>query len=221
MADIQLRRVGRPRKSEAGDTRATLLAAALELFVNQGFAATSVRMIARAAGLSDGGLYAHFPNKQAIYDELVADAGPGAVDEIVAELLPDSAAVPDDPAVFLAEVVARIMAHFDTDGARQFSKLLLREEIPNDPSVVAGMIGKGSAAMAELFEAWAQRGMLAEPIVERIRGGALTGATLTWELLAPLAFVRLVYLHGSAELRREGQHRVDAHLAFYLGSVLG
>jgi AcrR family transcriptional regulator len=214
------RRVGRPRKDEAGDTRAALLAAALDLFVEHGYAATSVRMIARAAGLSDGGLYAHFANKEAIYQELTARAGVGAVDAVIAEMLPDPEAVPDDPRAFLIEIVDRILATFDTDASRKFTKLLLRQAIPNDPRLVTDMIGKGGAAVAPYFPIWAERGQLTEAVADRLRGGALTGDSLMWELLAPLGFVRLVYLHGTPAARAEGRRRAHDHLNFFLDSVL-
>lgn len=47
------------------------LAAALELFSSQGFGATSMRQIADRSGLSMGNLYHHFPNKEAIFRELL------------------------------------------------------------------------------------------------------------------------------------------------------
>jgi AcrR family transcriptional regulator len=48
-----------------------VLAAALELFSNQGFGATSMRNIADHSGLSMGNLYHHFPNKEAIFQKLL------------------------------------------------------------------------------------------------------------------------------------------------------
>ncbi|WP_062987815.1 TetR/AcrR family transcriptional regulator [Nocardia anaemiae] len=214
------RRVGRPRKDEAGDTRALLLAAALDLFVEHGYAATSVRMIARAAGLSDGGLYAHFANKDAIYRELTAQAGVGAVDTVIAELLPDPDTPPDDPRGFLTETVDRILDIFDTDESRKFTKLLLRQAIPNDPRLVTDMLGKGAAALAPYFPIWADRGQLTEVVTARLRTGESTGEALMWELLAPLGFVRLVYLHGPSAARAEGRRRAHDHLAFFLAAVV-
>src|SRR5882757_4333541 len=49
------------------DTRTRIEAAALRLFVEHGVAATSVRDIARAAGVAEGALYRHHAGK----DELV------------------------------------------------------------------------------------------------------------------------------------------------------
>lgn len=220
MEVTQPRRAGRPRKDEATDTRAKLLQAALKLFVSNGFAATSVRMIAREAGLSDGGLYAHFPTKQALYDELLADAGPGVVDDTVAALLPDAETAPTDPERFLRDLVTRVLDHFETPTARDFSLLLLREEIPGHTDLVTGMINRGSHALGPLIDTWARAGLLRTEVRDRLAAGTVTGETLAWELLAPLAFVRLVYLHGAKPLRAEGRAKAMTHLEFFLDAVV-
>jgi AcrR family transcriptional regulator len=49
------------------------LAAALDLFSNQGFGATTMRQIAERSGQSTGNLYHHFPNKEAIFRRLLDD----------------------------------------------------------------------------------------------------------------------------------------------------
>lgn len=51
-----------------------LLDAALSLFVEKGYAHTSVAEIARKAGLSKGAVYLYFPSKQAILEGLVKRA---------------------------------------------------------------------------------------------------------------------------------------------------
>jgi TetR/AcrR family transcriptional regulator len=51
--------------------RERLLAAALELFTARGYAATTVREIVAAAGLSKPALYYYFGNKEGIYLELM------------------------------------------------------------------------------------------------------------------------------------------------------
>lgn len=178
-------------------------------------------MIARSAGLSDGGLYAHFPSKRDLYDALLADAGPDAVQAVITELLPDRDVVPDDPRDFLTMAVDRIMAAWATARARKFSRLLLREGIPAEPRLVTTMIGTGAAALGPLFEAWADRGLLNGSITADLRAGNRDGEGLTWELLAPLAFVRLVYLHGDADIRSDGEVRAASHLAFFLDVMLG
>ena len=54
------------RPSEDASTRQRILDAALELFARQGFAATSVRELARAVGLRESSLYNHFAGKEAM-----------------------------------------------------------------------------------------------------------------------------------------------------------
>jgi AcrR family transcriptional regulator len=48
-----------------------VLDAALDLFIEKGFAATRVEDIARRAGLSKGAIYLYFPSKEAILEGLV------------------------------------------------------------------------------------------------------------------------------------------------------
>jgi AcrR family transcriptional regulator len=44
-------------------TRETILDAARQLFIQQGYHGTSMRQIASQAGIALGSLYNHFPNK--------------------------------------------------------------------------------------------------------------------------------------------------------------
>ncbi len=61
---------GRPRKTaderDDGNRRQALLRAAARLFRTQGFAATSTRDIATAAGMRSGSPFYHFENKEAL-----------------------------------------------------------------------------------------------------------------------------------------------------------
>ena len=57
------------------NTRDRIKAAALPLFAEQGFAATSIAAIERAAGLAPraGAFYRHFASKEALFEELAAE----------------------------------------------------------------------------------------------------------------------------------------------------
>jgi AcrR family transcriptional regulator len=81
------------RAEQVAQTRAALIAAGRRLFGEQGFAATSVDDLARAARVTTGALYHHFPTKtalfetvfEAIHGELMAasaTAAGGASDEV-------------------------------------------------------------------------------------------------------------------------------------------
>lgn len=61
------------REEKSERSRRTVLDAALYLFAHQGFRATSVRDIAERAGVSTGNLYHHFPDKETIFRELLAE----------------------------------------------------------------------------------------------------------------------------------------------------
>jgi AcrR family transcriptional regulator len=54
--------------------RQAILQAAAPLIAQVGFSGASVRDIATAAGVSEALLYKHFPSKQALYDEALAEA---------------------------------------------------------------------------------------------------------------------------------------------------
>ena len=51
--------------------RETILASSAELFLSQGFKATSTRQIAQKVGITQPNLYYHFPNKEELYVAVV------------------------------------------------------------------------------------------------------------------------------------------------------
>ena len=57
-------------------TRLAIEDAAMELFLNQGYAATSMRQIADKAGLALGGIYNHFTSKDEIFEGIILDKHP-------------------------------------------------------------------------------------------------------------------------------------------------
>ena len=57
-------------------TRQSILQAAYELFLEKGYAATSMRELAQRTGLALSSIYNHFENKQAIFSELIIDRHP-------------------------------------------------------------------------------------------------------------------------------------------------
>lgn len=84
------------RAEQVAQTRAALVAAGRQLFGTKGFAATSVEDIARAARVTTGALYHHFPTKAAVFEAvfeqvhtemLVATAEASAAAEGTLEML--------------------------------------------------------------------------------------------------------------------------------------
>lgn len=59
------------RATRALERREAILAAALDAFVERGFAATRIEDIAAQAGVAKGTVYLHFADKEALFQELV------------------------------------------------------------------------------------------------------------------------------------------------------
>lgn len=70
--EVPAGRAGPPMRRDAARNRGRLLSAAAEVFAERGLQA-GVEDVARAAGVGMGTLYRHFPNKDALIDELVGD----------------------------------------------------------------------------------------------------------------------------------------------------
>lgn len=62
------------KKGEA--TRLAIEEAAMGLFLEQGYAATSMRQIAEEVGLALGGIYNHFSSKDEIFEAIIIDQHP-------------------------------------------------------------------------------------------------------------------------------------------------
>ena len=62
------------KKGEA--TRMAIEDAAIQLFMEQGYHATSMRQIAERAGLALGGIYNHFASKDEIFEAIIVDMHP-------------------------------------------------------------------------------------------------------------------------------------------------
>jgi AcrR family transcriptional regulator len=110
------------RAEQVAQTRAALVRAGRDLFGRQGFADASVEELARAARVTTGALYHHFPTKTALFEavfELVhaellersAEAAAGALDEVEAlargfEAFLDAVLMPDVQRIIIIDAPA-------------------------------------------------------------------------------------------------------------------
>lgn len=76
----------RTQEERKADTRARLLAAAAELFANQGVDAVSVDAVAEAADRTSGAVYAHFGSKQGLLLALLESFQDSALALLLAEV---------------------------------------------------------------------------------------------------------------------------------------
>jgi len=88
------------RRAAAAATRERICAAAEELFVRDGYARTSVRAVAQAAGVAEATIYLAFPGKGALLDAVIIRA----TRDNAAESLDAIAAAPPD------EILPRLAA---------------------------------------------------------------------------------------------------------------
>lgn len=72
----ELETAPRARKLRQGPvTREQILDSSLRLFSEKGFARTSVRDIAQAAGITDAAIYYHFTSKRELFEALIEERG--------------------------------------------------------------------------------------------------------------------------------------------------
>ena len=55
---------------DSDERRKAIVGAAVPLFARKGFAGTTTRELAEAAGISEALLFKHFPSKQSLYREI-------------------------------------------------------------------------------------------------------------------------------------------------------
>jgi AcrR family transcriptional regulator len=209
------RRLGRPPKQEASNTRERILDVALELFATQGFAGTSIRQITQAVGIRESAIYAHFVSKQEMYETLFEEVGPPAF--LLLELLEagEYERLRNEPERFLREVVRLISESWDEPRARRFASVLMREGIMGmipGKATVLGAVEMGQQRLGGLLRAWMERGLIKSPISEE---------HLAWEMLAPLVTIRLLYwnVQSSADDREIGHSMAERHVEYFLQSI--
>jgi AcrR family transcriptional regulator len=206
------RRPGRPPKTEAGDTKRALLRAAVTLFAEKGYEGTSVRAIARAVGLSESVLYAHFDGKRAIFEAVLSELGPLSAITAVEDLDPEQADA--DPPAFIRALVARGMADWDTAEARQLISLMTQDGLIHDPALVGANFA-ALRTLGGLFARWIAAGLIPPDLGSPF--------DLAYELMSPIALARLLWLHGaaSAQERAAARERAVWHAEFFIRAVFG
>jgi AcrR family transcriptional regulator len=106
--------------TKGGQTRQAIIEAAHALFIEQGYHGTSMRQIARRAGLVVGGLYNHFGSKEEIYSQVLLAYHP------YRQILPILQAAPGET---VEELVMNASRLFDAELGRRpdFMKLVFIE----------------------------------------------------------------------------------------------
>lgn len=78
--------MARKTKTEALETRAEILEAAIQVFLERGVAAATLEQIAERAGFTRGAVYWHFKNKLEIFEQLVEDVHLSFIEGVLSDL---------------------------------------------------------------------------------------------------------------------------------------
>ncbi len=190
-------------------TAAQLIAAALKLFGTKGFAATSTREIAAAAGTNIASIAYHFGGK----DGLRRACGQEVMRRMTTAIGPDmpEAGLPPAAAVAVMEMVIRAMADFLlTQGeAEDLVPFLLREVTENGPvlqDIYDAMFAPTHGRFCRLWAA--ATGQPAESETTRLRVFSLIGPLLYFRIGRPIV------------ARRMGWHCIGAEESRKISEVL-
>ena len=98
-----------PSKGEL--TRQTILDAAIVRFGRDGFRATSVADIARDASVSGTAAYAHFPNKEALFDAALDEDAAAVIHEGVSHVIEEGHSSEEWRETLILTLVAAVERH--------------------------------------------------------------------------------------------------------------
>jgi AcrR family transcriptional regulator len=145
------------RAERAAERREAIIAAALDEFIAQGFAATRLDDVAKRAGVAKGTIYLHFKDKEALFEELIRTA--------IVPLVNRFAAGPPPPGASMRDVIegfARAFIHEVTTTQRGDIVRLVVAEGPRFPAVAdfyyREVVSKGLAGMQASIQLGIARG---------------------------------------------------------------
>ncbi|MEH0576672.1 MULTISPECIES: TetR family transcriptional regulator [Streptomyces] len=152
MTGVGARRRGRPPGTESADTRDRILTAAREEFSERGYDKTSVRGIAKAAGVDAALVHHYFGTKEQVFE--------AAVEVAFAPALSAPEAVADGPLDQVGERFARfVFGVWENPTTRKPLLAILRSAVNNDTAaavfrrLVASQLLRRIAAQLDLPDA--------------------------------------------------------------------
>ncbi len=182
------RQRGRPRKTavdrDDGNRRTALLGSAAKLFRQKGFAATTTRDIATAAGMQSGSPFYHFKTKNALLYAVMEQGMHTALAHQHAALNACRADAPSDPGTqdasalgtstpvesnATAQLRVLVVAHFEVllGAGNDFVPVMLyewRSLLPRERKALAKLIAQYEALWLPVLTALHQEGRLRAPV---------------------------------------------------------
>ncbi|MDX3579270.1 MULTISPECIES: TetR/AcrR family transcriptional regulator [unclassified Streptomyces] len=125
MTGVTARRRGRPPRAESADTRDRILAAAREEFSERGYEKTSVRGIAKAAGVDPALVHHYFGTKEQVFE--------ASIEVAFAPALNAPEAIADGPLDQVGERLARfVLGVWENPATRKPLLAIVRSAVNND-----------------------------------------------------------------------------------------
>ncbi|AUZ05012.2 MULTISPECIES: TetR/AcrR family transcriptional regulator [Vitreoscilla] len=108
---------------KTAETRQKIILAALDSFIELGFANSKVAAIASAAGLGKGTIYSYFDTKDALFEGVIDYLIEETLDPIQSVDLPDNQTVAD----FIVEKMVASVSNIESSGRAHMARLILSE----------------------------------------------------------------------------------------------
>jgi TetR/AcrR family fatty acid metabolism transcriptional regulator len=170
------------KRRRSGDKRDRILNAAVKVFARNGFHATRVSEVAKAAGVADGTIYLYFKSKEELLVSLFEDR----VEKLLSFMREELPKKPDAPARLRAVIDMQLgllegerdLAEVITVILRQSTRLMKELAAPHFSAyldAIARIIIEGQASGAFRTD-------VSPHVAARAIFGALDGITLTWAL---------------------------------------
>ena len=208
------RPVKRRARGPSADKRRAVLEAARLLFLERGFAGTSMDYVAGAAGVSKQTVYAHFSDKHRLFTELI-ETDVGQLDVAQHPLV---AGMPDSDDI---ERDLRAYARFHLSVVMQPHLLRMRRmligEAERFPELARAWFANGPQMSVALFASWFtaldNRGLL------RVPDPVLAGEHYNWLILStPLNRAMSEPLDRSLYTQRQLNHYADEAVRVFLAA---
>ncbi|RZU60966.1 TetR/AcrR family transcriptional regulator [Zhihengliuella halotolerans] len=165
-------------------TRQSIEASAVRVFARHGFAASSIRHIAEDAGLSVGSIYRHYASKEALFDELLAQASTG-----LAAAAEELAGV-GDPLELVRGFTREVLTDFARGGTAAEFYLVVNQGFLTDTP--AGTAARLALAQRSLWEAFADLVRRGQATGRFVAGDPAQLTACYFAMLSGLANMRLV-----------------------------
>jgi AcrR family transcriptional regulator len=138
----------RPETPDPSPKRLQILAAAADLFIEQGYGAVSMDTVARAAAVSKATLYAHFRSKDALFATIIDDACRSSV-------LDEAAFAQDSGDVegALAAIARHLLRFILTPRALAIHRVVIAES-PRFPELGRAFYENGPARVRRALGEW-------------------------------------------------------------------